>query len=496
MLKMTQLVENLFQETGDPGKVKTKKNSAKDLKSGAVRKHKKRAAGIAAGSAEVMVKVSSYGKGGGHVKAHLMYISRHSKADAEKIALENDKGQLFDTVDDVKELYEHWAAEIDANKQTGKDKQRDTMHMVLSMPGKADPLALRRAVREFAADNFGANHEYVFALHTDTDNDHCHLVVKCRGFDGKQLRTSPEKLQHWRESFAERLRERGIDAEATPRQVRGVVRRAEKQMFRHMDDPAPKGRAPRQSRVLQARIQEAREALQAEAEGRQIDEGPWNKEVKSWQGKTKAEWLRLARDLRDQPTALTTKDGKELSNEPINYGRIDRGAARAGQLKAAAVAGYARAISPGRFGSPTANAREPGDPKLGARGATFAVPGLRDVPHGHVVRDQGGAALFLRANSRRRLDPGGPPDNEMRRARAGVAANAGGKHLSQAEGNRILAEQIEAFVARMPEPLTANEVIQRQLRATRQAAQDVRSVTTDRQAEQDIHKGKDNGRSR
>lgn len=493
---MTQLVENLFQETGDPGKVKSKKNSAKDLKSGAVRKHKKRAAGIAAGSAEVMVKVSSYGKGGGHVKAHLMYISRHSKADAEKIALENDKGQLFDTVDDVKELYEHWAAEIDANKQTGKDKQRDTMHMVLSMPGKADPLALRRAVREFAADNFGANHEYVFALHTDTDNDHCHLVVKCRGFDGKQLRTSPEKLQHWRESFAERLRERGIDAEATPRQVRGVVRRAEKQMFRHMDDPAPKGRAPRQSRVLQARIQEAREALQAEAEGRQIDEGPWNKEVKSWQGKTKAEWLRLARDLRDQPTALTTKDGKELSNEPINYGRIDRGAARAGQLKAAAVAGYARAISPGRFGSPTANAREPGDPKLGARGATFAVPGLRDVPHGHVVRDQGGAALFLRANSRRRLDPGGPPDNEMRRARAGVAANAGGKHLSLAEGNRILAEQIEAFVARMPEPLTANEVIQRQLRATRQAAQDVRSVTTDRQAEQDIHKGKDNGRSR
>ena len=493
---MTPLVENLVQETGDPGKVKAKKNSAKDLKSGAVRKHKKRAAGIAAGSAEVMVKISSYGKGGGHVKAHLMYISRHSKADAEKIALENDKGQLFDTVDDVKELYEHWAAEIDANKQTGKDKQRDTMHMVLSMPGKADPLALRRAVREFAADNFGANHEYVFALHTDTDNDHCHLVVKCRGFDGKQLRTSPEKLQHWRESFAERLRERGIDAEATPRQVRGVVRRAEKQMFRHMDDPAPKGRAPRQSRVQQARIQEAREALQAEAEGRQIDEGPWNKEVKSWQGNTKAEWLRLARDLRDQPTALTTKDGKELSNEPINYGRIDRVAARAGQLKAAAVAGFARAISPGRFGSPAANAREPGDPKLGARGATFAVPGLRDVPHGHVVRDQGGAALFLRANSRRRLDPGGPADHEMRRARAGVIANAGGKHLSQAESNRILAEQIEAFVARMPEPLTANEVMQRQLRATRQAAQDVRSVTTDRQAEQDIHKGKDNGRSR
>lgn len=493
---MTRLVENLFQETGDPGKVKSKKNSAKDLKSGAVRKHKKRAAGIAAGSAEVMVKVSSYGKGGGHVKAHLMYISRHSKADAEKIALENDKGQLFDTVDDVEELYEHWAAEIDANKQTGKDKQRDTMHMVLSMPGKADPLALRRAVREFAADNFGANHEYVFALHTDTDNDHCHLVVKCRGFDGKQLRTSPEKLQHWRESFAERLRERGIDAEATPRQVRGVVRRAEKQMFRHMDDPAPKGRAPRQSRVQQSRIQEAMAALQAEEEGRQIDESPWDREVKTWQGKTKAEWLRLARDLRTQPTALKTKDGKELSNEPINYSRIDRVAARAGQLKAAAVAGFARAFNPGRFGSHPANARESGDSKFGTRGAPFAVPGLRDVPDGHVVRDQGGAALFLRANSRRRLDPGGPTDHEVRRAGVGFAADACGKRLSEAESNRILAAKIEAFVVRMPEPMTAMQTLQRQLRAAVKAGRDVRPVAPESRVDQDTQKGKDNGRSR
>ncbi len=90
MLKMTQLVEPLVQESGDAGKVKSKKNNTKDLKAGAIRKHKKRASGIAAGSAEVMVKISSYGKGGGHVKAHLMYISRHSNADAEKIAFENE----------------------------------------------------------------------------------------------------------------------------------------------------------------------------------------------------------------------------------------------------------------------------------------------------------------------------------------------------------------------------------------------------------------------
>ena len=487
MLKMTQLVEPLVQESGDAGKVKSKKNNTKDLKAGAIRKHKKRASGIAAGSAEVMVKISSYGKGGGHVKAHLMYISRHSNADAEKIAFENDKGQLFDTVDDVRELYEHWSAEIDANKRVGKDNQRDTMHMVLSMPGKADPLAMRRAVRDFAADNFGANHEYVFALHTDTDNDHCHLVVKCRGFDGKQLRTTPEKLQHWRESFAERLRERGIDAEATPRQVRGVVRRAEKQVFRHMD--------PQRSHVLQARAQEAREALQAEAEGRQIDASPWDSDVKTWQGKSKAEWLRLAHDLRTQPTALKTKDGKELSNEPINYSRINRDAARAGQLKAAAVAGYPRAFNPGRFGSPSANTREPGNSKLGTRGAPFAVPGLRNVPNGNVVRDQGGAAVFLRANSRRRLDPGGPADHEVRRARTGVASNAGRQRLSKAESNRVLAEQIEAFVARMPEPVTARQVLQQKLRSQSQGAERHVSSTPKERLSMPS-KGMDKGRDR
>lgn len=255
-------------------------------------------------------------------------------------------------------------------------------------------------------------------------------------------------------------------------------------------------RAPRQSRVQQARIQEDMEALQAEPEGRQIDEGPWDREVKTWQGKTKAEWLRLARDLRTQPTTLQTKDGKELSNEPINYSRIDRVAARAGQLKAATVAGFSRAFNHGRFAAPSATARQPSDSKFGTRGAPFAVPGLRDVPDGHVVRDQGGAAMFLRANSRRRLDPGGPADHEVRRARAGFTSNAGGHRLSEAESNRILAEKIEAFVARMPEPVTAREAVKRDLRAAQQAKHDARANTHVPKGERDIHKGKDNGRNR
>ena len=54
---MTQLLENLIQETGKPGKVKTKGNSARALKASPVSKHKKKAASVAAGSSEVMVKI-------------------------------------------------------------------------------------------------------------------------------------------------------------------------------------------------------------------------------------------------------------------------------------------------------------------------------------------------------------------------------------------------------------------------------------------------------
>ena len=87
-------------------------------------------------------------------------------------------------------------------------------------------------------------------------------------------------------------------------------------------------------------------------------------------------------------------------------------------------------------------------------------------PAGNVVRDQRGAAVFLRANSRNRLDDGRSPDTQMRRAGTGAAANAGeAQRMSLAECNAHLAAQIERFVARMPEPLTAREVLRREVQA-------------------------------
>ena len=56
-------------------------------------------------------------------------------------------------------------------------------------------------------------------------------------------------MQHWRETFAEKLREQGIEANATPRKVRGVVQKAEKRAIRHIDRDHAKGRRKAPARV-------------------------------------------------------------------------------------------------------------------------------------------------------------------------------------------------------------------------------------------------------
>lgn len=65
---------------------------------------------------------------------------------------------------------------------------RDAFHLVLSMPTRADPLAVRRAAGDFATREF-SGFQYAMVLHTfETDPDphpsphlHVHLTVKAAG---------------------------------------------------------------------------------------------------------------------------------------------------------------------------------------------------------------------------------------------------------------------------------------------------------------------------
>jgi type IV secretory pathway VirD2 relaxase len=87
--------------------------------------------------------------------------------------------------------------------------------------------ALQSAVRAFAHAEL-PGHRYVVVLHTHQANPHVHLSVRAEGKDGQRLNPRKADLRRWRETFAEKLRELGIEAEASPQITRGGSRRTER----------------------------------------------------------------------------------------------------------------------------------------------------------------------------------------------------------------------------------------------------------------------------
>jgi hypothetical protein len=100
---------------------------------------------------------------------------------------------------------------------------------MLSMPRGTDPLAVQRAAREFVKTEL-ADHKYVMVLHDHQANPHVHISVRAESKHNKRLNPRKADLHRWRETFAEKLRELGIDAEAT-RQASRVVARNPEQLW-------------------------------------------------------------------------------------------------------------------------------------------------------------------------------------------------------------------------------------------------------------------------
>jgi type IV secretory pathway VirD2 relaxase len=240
------------------GAVKRKGNNTKHLRSKAGR--------VAKGVPEVMVKIKSFGKGALSVKRHLQYISRNGE-----VELETDRGEILKGREEVNDFFKSWKEEM--NNGGVYTNRRDTMHMILSMPEDTPPEGVRLAAREFAKKTFAGNHEYVFALHTDEPHPHVHITVKMLGFDGKRLHIDRDKPQEYRETFADALRDEGIEAEATPRSARGVQRKPENSVIRHITAGDAR-REPRESFVRSAKIIEGRDDLIAESRALAADPKP------------------------------------------------------------------------------------------------------------------------------------------------------------------------------------------------------------------------------
>lgn len=293
---------------------------------------------------EVMVKVSGGGRDGGGVMAHLKYIDRHGK-----LQVETDDGVTLRGRDVADGLVADWQLDLCRSQykpkpaEGEKDRRAKLVHnIVLSMPAGTPPEAVVAAARVFARENFALQYRYAMVLHTDQAHPHVHLVVKCEHEyePGRRLYIRKDTLRQWREQFAALMREQGVAANATPRQVRGQVRSSLKDPIHHrlraLRDYAGLSQAHRRGRTVPAISSFMRHKI-AEVGGA-LRGGAWTAEP----GKQKqlATRMQAEGDWRATVDALDRQGQSNLAREAEAFARemprvrTDREAIAEGLLQA------------------------------------------------------------------------------------------------------------------------------------------------------------------
>ena len=165
---------------------------------------------------QVMVKVTGGGRGMAAIAAHFRYISQNGRLD-----IEDDRGAIERGKDALHGIERQWQF---GGAYIGQEGQRrEAFNIMLSMPRGTAAVTLQKAAPEFAKIEF-PDHRYMMVLHTHQANPHVHLSVKAESKRGKRLNPRKADLHRWRETFAEQLRERGVEAEATRQATRGEIR--------------------------------------------------------------------------------------------------------------------------------------------------------------------------------------------------------------------------------------------------------------------------------
>lgn len=262
---------------------------------------------------EVMVKITTGGKDPAtgkprpimtdmrSIKAHMDYISRNGT-----VEVEDEQGRIHNGMEEVRAVRDDWRGGGIPYKN---GTRREAFNIVLSMPPGTDRPSVKNAARMFAAELFG-NHQYVFAAHDDEKHPHVHLTVKALGLDGVRLNPRKNDLQYWRETFAEKLREQGIEANATPRKVRGVVKKAEKQAVRHINQEHAEGRRKAPARVSASQ----REAAELEARAGRKHVNPAQDNIIAQRKSVQHDFGTAARAL-----AAGDQDDKRLAVEVVQF---------------------------------------------------------------------------------------------------------------------------------------------------------------------------------
>jgi type IV secretion system T-DNA border endonuclease VirD2 len=274
---------------------------------------KARLARIARKAPEAMVKLTGRSRGGaGHLKAHLDYITRNGRLQAE-----THDGERIADRDALRALHDDWLLANCANARgSPRPNATQSVAVILSMPPGTPADRVEAAARTWARETFGGKYDYLMARHDDTKHPHVHVSVRAVGHNGKRLAPGPDDLQQWRERFARELRRLGVEAEATPRQARGHVRKANPIAVHHTEQ---KGVEPR---VRSADRRFAEKEARASKPSQPRD---WSREIQVRQESIRRAYLghadvlaqgdtadrQLARDIKrfvaDMPVPLTRR---------------------------------------------------------------------------------------------------------------------------------------------------------------------------------------------
>ncbi|WP_321874504.1 relaxase/mobilization nuclease domain-containing protein [Burkholderia ubonensis] len=377
---------------------------------------------------EVMVKISGGGRSMKAIGAHMDYISRNGQ-----VELENEAGEIIKGREEVAEIKQEWSVSgygiRDEERRNAAGKPvgaREAFNIVLSMPPGTDREAVRRAAREFAAAEFGGRHHYVMAQHDDEEHPHVHLCVRARSYvDQKRLNPRKADLQEWRERFAEKLRDNGIEAAATKRPVRGRTRVTEKlplvkmrergvttkkQVREHQPHPAFPDVMAGYEKIARAlaHSDDVADRQLAVDVTKYVSSMEAIKQPQPAIARARGADQQQGRDRAAQQLTYRT----EIENERPDYSRI-----KAHQTLAPR--GLSRAVT--RTG-----VRKPGAHQSPRIEPARTIASMRNVSGLDVAHNQRTAEMLLHANARDRVAGGRATDHDVRRPRGGDRGAVGG----------------------------------------------------------------------
>ena len=227
---------------------------------------------------QVMVKVTGGGRGMKAIAAHFRYISKHGR-----LEIEDERGQTSRGKEAVLEMVDDWRFGGTLIDDIGY--RREAYNIILSMPTGTDPLVVQRAAREFAQEEL-ADHKCVMVLQDHQANPHVHISVRAESKHGKRLNPRKADLRRWRETFAEKLRGWGIDAEATRQATRGQSRSSQ-QLWRVKAKEEGRELRPRPIATTGGQARESRQqAIEA-----------WGQVAKALAGSAAPDERKLAMDI-------------------------------------------------------------------------------------------------------------------------------------------------------------------------------------------------------